>query len=479
MAKYCNKKFREDVLTEGPDPKTVYLYNKTLTIWEKKDYVCFKTSVIDFIVKKVSKLEKKKFDNFDEAKSFKSCQNKVTKKSYMTETAEYLISKIYNYWNKKGDENPIKKLNSKHDYLPIKNNLIINLKTGKTKERSREDYFTTFCPVSYLEKDKMKEATKFIMDICGDDEELFNYLVRYLGYSLTGRIDDRSFAQFYGAGLNGKSKLMEVMKKILGDVFFKTGSRDIVVASNTSNKGSASSYLMNLPFARLVSIGEPKEGDKLDTSIVKGITGGDEQSARQLFGEQKEINLWCKIIVNTNNPLSFNTSDKAIIDRLRLIPFTQEFVAKPTRENQKKADNKFIEKIKTEYLDQVFTLLVKKGSKKWYENPLNSFAEYPKVVEEERKKYIGSMDILECFMNEALVKDSKESFDRVLFYSDYKRWRNENGYGKVTSNKVYLELEKKGCKKCHISRNGKSGYNGYTGYRLKEDLGNNNDKLDE
>jgi putative DNA primase/helicase len=49
------------------------------------------------------------------------------------------------------------------------------------------------------------------------NESLIQYLQVWFGYALTGDVSEHAVSFFYGAGANGKSTLLEVIRYVMGD----------------------------------------------------------------------------------------------------------------------------------------------------------------------------------------------------------------------------------------------------------------------
>jgi putative DNA primase/helicase len=74
----------------------------------------------------------------------------------------------------------------------------------------------------------------------------------------------------YGTGANGKTTLANVMQKLLGD-FASTAGNSLLMHRDSRN---ATNDLAGLRGARLVTVSEFDDGEKLAESTIKSITGG-------------------------------------------------------------------------------------------------------------------------------------------------------------------------------------------------------------
>ena len=131
---------------------------------------------------------------------------------------------------------------------------------------------------------------------------------------------------FTGTGANGKSTTVALLRDTLGDYYIP-----VPVTLFTRKQGSAanaSPELMVLKGIRAGCMQEPDSGDKMNTGRMKEITGGDQIIGRALFKEMEKFKPQCKIFMTCNNLPDVNSLDNGTWRRIRVIPYTSEFVDK-------------------------------------------------------------------------------------------------------------------------------------------------------
>jgi hypothetical protein len=57
----------------------------------------------------------------------------------------------------------------------------------------------------------------FLRRVLADDDDLLDFMQRWVGYTLTGRTSEHAMLIPYGTGANGKSTLAELLRDLLGD----------------------------------------------------------------------------------------------------------------------------------------------------------------------------------------------------------------------------------------------------------------------
>jgi putative DNA primase/helicase len=201
----------------------------------------------------------------------------------------------------------------------------LDLRTAELRDHDPADLITRGTSVAYNPEAKCSLWLRFLDEVFAGDAELIEFIRRLVGYCLTGQTKEHILAVFHGAGCNGKSTFIGVLKHLLGD-YAVTAAFDTFVRQR--NGGGPRNDLARLHRARLVSASESGEGRHLDEATVKEITGGDTITARFLYGEYFEFQPEFKLILITNYLPRVAGDDDAIWRRLRLVPFAQSFLGR-------------------------------------------------------------------------------------------------------------------------------------------------------
>ena len=272
---------------------------------------------------------------------------------------------------------------------------IIDLKTGKARDRVRTDYWSMCCPAKLTNAD-LTVAESFLSSICCNDNTQIRYIKMMMGYFLTRDIEQRKLYIGFGNGRNGKSVLANILKSILGG-FYSAGSSSLFFTRIKQN-GNANPELVNLVNARLVVISDTSKGEKLDEENIKTLTGDDTINARPLYSNPLSIVVGAKFLIFTNDKPIFNASDPAMIDRINFIPFDAKFENTP--ENRE-----YVRNVKT-LVDEFFTIAVR-GVCDFYKN-MGEYNECIRITNG-TKEYVEENDDYQSFINENIVecKDSK------------------------------------------------------------------------
>ena len=93
----------------------------------------------------------------------------------------------------------------------------VNLTAGELQPHRREDLMSNIVEVDFDPKAECELWDAFLWRVIDRDQDLYEYLRRFVGYLLGGDTSDQSLHFLYGVGANGKSVFCEVLMRLLGD----------------------------------------------------------------------------------------------------------------------------------------------------------------------------------------------------------------------------------------------------------------------
>ena len=83
--------------------------------------------------------------------------------------------------------------------------------------------------------------------------------------------------------------------------------------------------MADIPGARLVLASETEEGERLNESVIKDLTGGDSLRAEHKYERAFSFRPVAKLWIYGNHKPTIRGTDCGIWRRVRLIPFTEKF----------------------------------------------------------------------------------------------------------------------------------------------------------
>ena len=235
------------------------------------------------------------------------------------------------------DKNFINKLDQ-NPYLLCFNNYVVDFKLKKFRKGQPDDYISKCTNIDYIPSYEIKyktiinEINKFIDEIF-PNLELRKYMWEHLASCLTGTNENQTFNIYTGSGCNGKSKLVELMSKCLGD--YKATLPTTLITQGRNSIGSTSSEVVQLMGIRYAVMQEPSKGDKINEGVMKEITGGDPLQGRALFKEAVTFIPQFKLVVCTNNLFDIKSNDDGTWRRIRVCEFMSKFMDNPNEDQDK------------------------------------------------------------------------------------------------------------------------------------------------
>ncbi|MCL4502029.1 MAG: phage/plasmid primase, P4 family [Deltaproteobacteria bacterium] len=293
----------------------------------------------------------------------------------------------------------------------------VDLRTGELKPHDPADLLTCLAPVDYEPDRPCPEWEKFLYQVMLVEErpevadDMVNFLLRALGYSLTGSCQEQCLFMLWGAGANGKSTLLELIAKVLG-TYSRNTPVETLLARNKG--GEIPTDVARLDGPRFVTAKEVDRGRRLSESLVKELVGQDTITARFLYGEYFDFKPQFKLWIATNNKPRISGSDNSIWRRIMFLPF----LLNVPKEEQ---DAELPEKLWAE-APGILAWLVR-GCLLWQEMGLDP----PQEVLEATAEYRAEMDVLAEFLEAKCLKGGTLAVSAADLYKAYQDWAEEQG----------------------------------------------------
>ncbi|TRO56017.1 phage/plasmid primase, P4 family [Streptomyces sp. IB201691-2A2] len=257
---------------------------------------------------------------------------------------------------------------------------------------------------------------RFLHDTFGDDAdglEMIHFLHILLGYSITGDVGAQVLPFLHGHGKNGKSVLLDVMMKIMGDY------ADAAPPGFLMDRGAFSEHsteLAELHGRRLIVCSEFKSNDKFDEARVKFLTGGDTIKAHRMrqdyFTFAPTHHFW---LLGNHRP-EVSNGGFAFWRRIRLLPFER------TVPDNRKIDNLALELVREEG-SGILQWLV--DGARLYLSTRDSL-QGPDHVRMATSAYANSEDHIGRFIAECCIRSARSQphlrVEQGLLYAAYVSW---------------------------------------------------------
>lgn len=306
------------------------------------------------------------------------------------------------------------------------NNGVIDLRTGQFRAGQPTDYLLSHAPTDWAGIDaKAPRFESFLQEIFGNDADLCAFIQRLFGYGISGLTREHVLPVLWGEGRNGKTTLLETISKLLGESLVASIAVDAIMDLGKSGD-APKPFIHELRGKRLAFASESNEGRRINTGLIKQLTGGDKLNVRTLYGKPVAFDPTHTIMLMTNNKPHVPADDQAAWDRILLIPFTNRFVDNPTAKNEKKRDSNLPATLLTEG-PGILAWLVR-GFLAWQQYGLNP----PAAVKSATEQYKEREDTLGQFISDCCLVDSTAQTKAGQLYESYKAWCNTNQIQSMT-----------------------------------------------
>jgi putative DNA primase/helicase len=297
--------------------------------------------------------------------------------------------------------------------LTVRNGTI-DLRTSELREHRQEDFITRLVDVNYDPSVRSELWEDTLLQVFCDDEDTVRYFQRAMGYSVTGDVSEECFFMMYGHGRNGKGTTLETVQALLPE-YRKTTPFDTFLKQD--KRGSATPELAELAGARIVIASEAPEDGRFALDRLKGVTGGDEVTARFLhcnpFTYKPQFKIWLAV----NHRPRASADDQAFWRRVKAVPFNRTF-------SEAEADKTLKKRLRDE-LQGVLTWVVE-GAVAWYQDGLGTC----KAVEESTQEYLAENDHFTRWLSECCIHGEGKIATTKALMDSYTQWVQDNDIAK-------------------------------------------------
>jgi len=359
------------------------------------------------------------------------------------------------------DEQFTKKVDSNKDIIAF-NNGVLDLTTFEFRDGKPEDYISFSTQIDYDEDKKYYEYSEWpqielFLNQVLPDPEVRSYFMKHLSTCLMGGNKAQKFHILTGSGSNGKSMLMNLASKALGD--YAAVVPIALFTQKRAGSGSAAPEVIRLKGRRFVTMQEPDEKVALNTGLMKLVSSGEKMYARDLFKSGCEFEVQAKFHLACNDKPEINSTDGGTWRRLMVINFVSKFTDTPKEINQFLIDESIqylvnSQEWATPFLSyMIHTLKEGKGFHK---------LQAPPKVMEYTSEYRNDNDGIARFMNEKIQAteiESESGITKSILSSVFKIWKIQN---ELTSLSI-TDLEKR-----IIEKFGKAPWGGWKNFKIVE-----------
>ena len=301
---------------------------------------------------------------------------------------------------------------------------IVNLRTGELRPAKKGiDLNTrqTTVPVGDVPTPLWNQ---FLAEVIEDEDRIL-YLQELLGAALFGDSRFHVLPVLVGTGANGKSTLLDVVAKILGD-YSATMPENFLLESGTSAHPTEIARLRGVRFA---VASETRPDGRFNEARVKMLTGGDMLSARFMNQNFFDFKPTHTLFLAVNHLPEVKSGGDGFWRRLRKLDFRKTVPPEKRKEN----------------LAELMVEQEGPGILKWIIEGAVRITEFgmtePDSVKIATQAYRHEEDHIAKFLDEKVILADNASVTKTAVYNAYRDWCGENGEKSVPQNNFNRELK--------------------------------------
>lgn len=306
------------------------------------------------------------------------------------------------------------------EVVPFKNGLF-DPETNRVIPLEASHYLTYQLP---HDLDLNLKAPRYFLEwlnsIFEDDKETMTMLLEYLAYALTRLIDNQVFMILTGSGGLGKSVLIRLMVKLVGESNH--------TALPLQELGDRFNKIL-LKDTLLVTYGDLTSEALKYTNVIKSVTGGDTINGEHKGMPPISFEVYCKLLFSANAvPNQYDEQSNAFYRRLLIARFNRR--GKEIADLEEKLERELPQIIA--YLCRLLADLSTRGYK------ITKSEESIKAV----NLLMRDADSVRAFAEDCLVQSSTGRALRSVIYGAYKAYCYGEGYrNPLSARKFYPRLE--------------------------------------
>ncbi len=223
------------------------------------------------------------------------------------------------------DNNFNKYINANPSYFGLPNGVIETCSDRAVFRNGKpEDYITLSSYVRYHTEytwdHPLVQEFMLWMRQCFTDPALLEYVLCLVSSFMRSGNLEKIFPCMTGSGDNSKSMFKKVLELIFGSYAF-TFSTDTLMSRNAPRANQQKALAR---FCKIVFAQEPDNDSKFKNGIIKEFTGMDKIYGSLLYDNGGDFEVLFVLILVTNKMPIIPGADKALINRLRSLPFLSE-----------------------------------------------------------------------------------------------------------------------------------------------------------
>jgi len=304
-------------------------------------------------------------------------------------------------------------------------NGVYDLKMHMFRDGMPDDYIFHSTKIGYIPYNVQSieaiEINDFFCKIF-TNKNLRTYILDVLACVIDGSIAQERFYIFTGQGSNGKSRLLDLIQKSVGDYYCILPIALLTQKRAASN--AAQSELERTKGRRFAVMQEPSEADRINIGLMKELSGNDRILVRTLYKEPYEFKPQFKMILTCNELPEVPSDDGGTWRRLKVCNFSSKFTENPNPDKPTEFPMDLELSDKFDRWKEVFISMLIERHKTIQPNSIHE----PMEVRVATESYKQNNDVIGQFISEK-IEINPELECRVAIgklYNDFRLWTSGN-----------------------------------------------------
>lgn len=391
-----------------------YVYSPETGIWEK-----------GISVKKIVSQEMKVLSRALDAKDAKQKARSVVTYRFISEITSSMkfMCKI--------DENEF----DSNPHLRCVANGVLDLRSGQLSPYDPDLLMSKRIDVSY--KPNAADNSQLLRQVLSAmPEDAIDWAQVMFGQAMFGLQPSSSVVTFmHGSGSNGKSTIINLLKKTLG-----TYSSELSKSAFNFKSTDSKYALYQMRGVSQTILEELPKGVNLDIDTLKEIAGTETIVARGVCKDFISFDNMLSVFVSTNHLPKMQAHDYGSSRRLAVLPFPYRFVtseihARNPQPNDRMAHGSLTQEVSSNTsLLEAFLAWRVQGAMRWWKagrDRSKTETTLPSSVIKATNHWLKTNNSIDEFLNEYITQEQGHCIPVSNAYSLYKEWADRNGYEKM------------------------------------------------
>lgn len=320
-------------------------------------------------------------------------------------------------------------------YLRCVANGVLDLRTGQLSPYDPSLLMSKRIDVEY--KPDAADSSPLLRQVLSAmPEDAIDWAQVMFGQAMFGLQPSSSVVTFmHGSGSNGKSTIINLLKKTLG-----TYSSELSKSAFNFKSTDSKYALYQMRGVSQTILEELPKGVNLDIDTLKEVAGTETIVARGVCKDFISFDNMLSVFVSTNHLPKMQAHDYGSSRRLAVLPFPYRFVTAEIHDRNPQPNDRMAHGSLTQEVSSNTSLLEAflawrvQGAMRWWKagrDRSKTETTLPPSVIKATNHWLKTNNSIDEFLNEYITQEQGYCIPVSNAYSLYKEWANRNGYEKM------------------------------------------------